>query len=560
MPIPAHSPEFARLATRWLDGSATPVEAAQLWECIGTDPACAREFAEQSRFELLLQDTLREQRREQGITAGARQKTRQYHRRTAGRQVLAVAAVVIATGFLVWLAWPAHTTTSTDVAHSPTPPVVRPLQTAPRRTTVLVTRQEGSGPAGAVKVPLRSQLDVFFLTGVNVDKMPLKQALKLLEEQLRELNFASNADLAALRIRLPAGAGNEPVTFHSGSISFLKAARALAGLAGYDVDADETGMTLVARTEGNPNRSQSRSVAELLARLGNPADASRSRLAEMLDDARALGLRFNLNADGTVTGLNATAGDFDALAILAQSRDQVRAMPPLRFYVKTSRSGPGAQDRIISGDEAAQLQADFIAAAGPNLPPAVTVPIQETSGTDQAPPGKLLVMATPVGTDRIALNVIPPEGGPVSLSSSNPAEPGASDPLRAIVSRHPPDVLQFQTSLPEILNLTPAAAPQSKSLASLPSGTSPPQTFGAPAADPSQFIATNVGSTALAIPGTTLTALAPTYSHGNAVSGTGALGVIPPLAISNNSSTPAGAVSNNTATLNLIIVPTTSNP
>ena len=87
MPLDAQSPEFARLATCWLDGSATAEEAALLWQSVAEDPACAREFAAQARFELLLQDTLRERAREQGIAAGARQEAARHHGRVARRRM-----------------------------------------------------------------------------------------------------------------------------------------------------------------------------------------------------------------------------------------------------------------------------------------------------------------------------------------------------------------------------------------------------------------------------------------------------------------------------------------
>ena len=106
MPLHPQSPEFARLATRWLDGSATAAEAALLWQNIGADAACAREFAEQARFDLLLQDTLRERQKEQQIAVGARQQVVRNQRKVAWRRTAAVAAVVLALGFLVWLVLP----------------------------------------------------------------------------------------------------------------------------------------------------------------------------------------------------------------------------------------------------------------------------------------------------------------------------------------------------------------------------------------------------------------------------------------------------------------------
>ncbi|MDB6140276.1 MAG: hypothetical protein JWO94_3348 [Verrucomicrobiaceae bacterium] len=461
MPVPAHSPEFARLATRWLDGSARAAEAVELWQSIRTDPECAKEFAQQARFDLLLQDTLREHLREHGITAVARQHAGHHRRRVATRRVLAAAAVLTVVGFLLWQVQPRH-----EVAQGIPPsslPVSHTSGGKVRRTTMLMARQNTAIPSTNTSTdPLRMRLDHFFLAKVDLDKVPLKQALKYLEDQLRELNFANSADLAALHVLLPAGAGSQLVTFHSGSISFFKAVRALAGLAGYDLEASDASVALVARDGSNPGREESKSVSDLIAQFGGTADPGRNRLAELLNDARSLGLQVDAitNGNGSITTLRATPGQFEALALLAQSRDQIRAMPPLQFYLQAGRSPPGAQDQILTGTDAERAWADFFLSAGQTLPAPITVPLLESTGDDTFAPAGITIGATPVGADRIYLNVTP--GGAEenlsqpdhrsSLAAGNPT----NDPVVAVI----PDprlgmtpVIQMQFSAPSISNL-----------------------------------------------------------------------------------------------------------
>lgn len=431
MPLPANSPEFVRLATRWLDGTATAVEARQLWESVMSDVACAREFADQARFELLLQDTLRERLREQGIVAGARQQTVKYQRRTTMRRVLAVAAVAAMAGYLLWLILPADRSLPVpETAQVPSPaPVPRPP--APHSTMVLMARQDPAKPAADTPPdPLNKQLDQFFLTGVDLDKVPLNRALKQLEDQLRELNFANKAELAALHVLLPPGAGTQPVTFHSGSISFLKAVRALAALAGYDVNADDTSVSLLARSDGNPLRQESRSLNALLAQLGVTPDPTRSRLMELFNDARSLGLPLDtgLDENGNIVALRATPGQFEALALMAQSRDQIRGMPPMVFYMRASHSQPGTQNHIFTGPEAERERAEFDLATGANRPVPIIVPLQEFVPSDAMPQGVIMVVATPVGGDKVYL----------SVNSSTKKEPPPQDPQQHLAAVPPP--------------------------------------------------------------------------------------------------------------------------
>ena len=438
MPIDAQSPEFARLATRWLEGSATLVDAAKLWDAIKTDPACAREFASQARFELLLQDTLRERQREIKIVNGARQQATRHYRRVATRRVLAAAAIVLAVGLVVRWVMPTSsrepvTTLVAETQPKPVPKPSGPILTQPHTglTTLLVQGSKEHGDEVA-KEPLKKRLDDFFLIGVHFDKVPLREALKQLEDQLRELNYANSAELAALRVKLMPGAGDQLVTFHSGSISFLKAARALASLAGFDMDVSDTGVSLIAKADGLPEVEKSHNLGQLAQSMGTTTDSSRSRLAELINDARGLGLRFDISKEGNITNLYATPGELIALALLAQSRDQIRALPPLQFYVHATRGGP--PDRVVTGAEADRIRADYLSSAGPN-PQVITVPMMETNPPmSSTVPGEFVVGATPVGENYRQItftpqtdSLIPLANNPTSLIPPNVAW-GATSP------------------------------------------------------------------------------------------------------------------------------------
>ena len=475
MPIDPQSPEFARLAARWLDGSATLAEAAQLWESVKADPACAREFAGQARFELLLQDTLAERARERGINASAQRESSRRYQRTQRNRALAVAAAVIAAGFALWLIQPNTTPTVAESGphvELPLPPTSsppHPTEAHSRRTTILVARETKSANQPAT-VSLKKHLDDFFLTEVNLEKVPLRQALKLMEDQLRELNFSNSQELAALRVRLPQGAGDEVVSFHSGGISFLKAIRAIGSLAGYDLDVDDTSLALVARANPGPMKEQSHSLESLASLLGTPEDPTRNRMAELIGDARSLGLHFDLNKDGTPTHLYATPGELEALSILAQSRDQIRSMPPLQFYVRATRGGSNP-DRIVTGTEADRIRAEYLRTAGPN-PPVISLPMLESNYNLGSPQkGDVVMSAGPVGDQRYIVfaptdvqqnQVESGIAGSIPASTASLRQQQPSIPTLAIIK--PPDVLQFSIS----------AQPQQPSVAFTVPGPSKP--------------------------------------------------------------------------------------
>ncbi|HYF35811.1 MAG TPA: hypothetical protein VD994_11005, partial [Prosthecobacter sp.] len=173
MPLDASSPEFARLATAWLEGTATAEEAAQLWQAVAEDEACAREFSAAARFEALMAETLRERAGEKeflremsgsAATVVAKAPPRRLYN-TSFLRPLAMAAAFAVLGSMAWLLWPR--TEAFQIADSP-PPKPKPPAAAVREPGPPVKRLAAVAPtaqeaASAADVPLPERLDRFFL-------------------------------------------------------------------------------------------------------------------------------------------------------------------------------------------------------------------------------------------------------------------------------------------------------------------------------------------------------------------------------------------------------------
>ncbi len=425
MPSPSHSTDFADLATRWLDGIATPEEAARLWASIKGNPDHARAFAEMARFELLLESTSQAAAREALVCAVADEKTaRHKHRRQVVRAIKMAAGFVLF-GSVIWMLWPqgkpspdlAATTASSKRASS------APVKVSPKRERVLIapSASVAATPAKAAKPrPLPQHLDEFFLTSVRLDKVRLGDAVRQMEEQLRALNFARAAQLDQLRVVLPASAMNREVSFQSGAISFLKALRAVAALAGCEVMATDTSVVLNTREDGLDRIEQRKTARSLLAADGL---GRHTHLAELLEDAQALGM---VSDDGVQETLRGTRAQFEALALMADSRHQVRALPDLSFLAYLAPAKPNDTSRVLTADEASeQARAAPATAAIIRVDPGSTVP---TSA--QAANADLLITAVPAG-DGTQLTISPNINAPTN--SNVPQELSKQLPIDVIL-------------------------------------------------------------------------------------------------------------------------------
>ncbi len=344
MPLAADSPEFHRLTTRWLDDLATPAEAAALWLAVRDDAACAAEFCRQTKFELLLEDTLHRSGAELAV---ARQADK-YQRRARIVRVARIAAVVAVLGVVVWMIVPRQAAMHEVASSKPAKPAALP-PTVPetRRTlspTTLFVPARAEAKAAAARLALPARMDAFFLASANIDRMPLWDAIATLEAQMRALNLQHAPELNALHIVIPAAAANREVTFVSGPISFLKAVRAVAALAGLDVRADDAGIALVLPAV-QPSREPSTQSADAL--LAEAKDA-RSAISDVLNDARALGM----NIDVRTRLITGTPAQFAALREMSEARAQIHSLPPQPLLIFAMHTDKPAPDKVLSDKEA----------------------------------------------------------------------------------------------------------------------------------------------------------------------------------------------------------------
>ena len=401
MSSPPPSADFADLATRWLDGIATPDEASRLWAAIKGNPENARAFAEMARFELLLESTSQSVAREAIVCAVADEKTARHQHRRKMIRAAKLAAGFVLFGSIIWMLWPQGNPSSDIAATTPQSKPVSSTQVnvQPNRDRVLIAPPatiSATATTAAKPRPLPQHLDAFFLTSVQLDKMRLQDAVRQMEAQLRALNFGRTSQLDQLRVVLPASAMYREVSFKSGAISFMKALRAVAALAGCEVLATDTSVVLNTRNDGLDQIEQRKATRSLLAADGL---GRHIHLAELLEDARALGM---VSDDGDQDTLRGTNAQFAALALMADSRHQVRTLPDLSFFAYLAPAKPNDTSRVLTAEEAREkAKAAPATAAVIRVDPGSTVP---TSA--QAANADLLITAVPAG-DGTQLTISP---------------------------------------------------------------------------------------------------------------------------------------------------------
>jgi hypothetical protein len=419
------SADFADLATRWLDGIATPDEAARLWAAIKANPENARAFAELARFELLLESTSQSVAREAIVCAVADEKTARYQHRRKMVRTAKLAAGFVLFGSIIWMLWPQGNPPSDIAATTSQSKPVSSTQgkVQSKRDRVLIAPPAtiaATATTAAKPRPLPQHLDEFFLTSVQLDKVLLQDAVRQMEAQLRALNFGRTSQLDQLRVVLPASAMNREVSFKSGAISFMKALRAVAALAGCEVLATDTSVVLNTRKDGLHQIEQRKTTRSLLAADGL---GRHTQLAELLEDARALGIVSDDDDEDTLRGTNA---QFEALALMADSRHQVRALPDLSFFAYLSPAKPNDTSRVLTAEEASEkAKAAPASAAVIRVDPGSTIP---TSA--QAANADLLITAVPAG-DGTQLTISPNFNAPTH--STVPSELSKQLPIDIIL-------------------------------------------------------------------------------------------------------------------------------
>ncbi|MBV6499052.1 MAG: hypothetical protein CJBNEKGG_01502 [Prosthecobacter sp.] len=369
MSLPADSAEFARLLDRWMDATLTDEEADLLWRCVREHPECAAEFAAAARFEGLLADTIKAR----DVEAEARKVLAVSPRQTGplsaalapasvkkpgvSMRAFAWAAVLVATGVIVALLWPENLQRGVQVgqqkARKPVAPVaVEPLP-PPRASLQLPPIENvtaGLNAPAAVEPTLVERLDLFFIRGVSLDQVPLGQAMAELRQALVEKDSLKTLPVERLRVTVPAGALGRRVTFFSGPISYLKAVRAVAALAGCDVEVDDLTIALILQPGIFPQVVEKRVLTDLLAgRIssgGVPMVEDPDRMVLLWEDAASLGIP--MAADGTA---QLSRGQWEALRLLTDMRDQVGLMPMPTFAVYAVPQDAAPPDGVITPEQ-----------------------------------------------------------------------------------------------------------------------------------------------------------------------------------------------------------------
>lgn len=398
MMIPDSS-EFARLVTAWIEETATADEAAQLWRAIAESPECALEFAAAMRFESLLAATVKQRlvetaaltdlggvmapdstaAKKSGVIGGSKQ-----------RVALQIAAVVAVLGIAAWLMSPTVDASKSSpegrakIASKPKP-VLEGAADVPLgigvRPLAEVTKPAKSPATETDQRPFTERLDAFFLGGVSLNQVPLREALGILQGLVQELNFRNDGDLAKLRVTVPSAAAGRRVTFHSGSIAFLKAVRAVAALGGTDVTVDGTTITLTLQRGIFPQVPERRDLMSLLAGRvtvnGTVAANDAVRVQALINDAAALGIAVDPSLPLDQQDLPPiTRGQWDALVALTDSRAQLDLYPVPNFEIYVSETTSTEATRLVDPPEMDQLRRD--------LEPTATVPATMDIGAPQA--------------------------------------------------------------------------------------------------------------------------------------------------------------------------------
>ena len=371
----ADSSEFADLVTRWLDETATADEAAQLWIYVSKCPDCARELAAASRFDAMLGDTVRarnveaEARHLLATTPRATKTTTlKKHAYTAPSQAsikwFAVAAALVVLGLITAMLWPEDADESPRVVQEKAAPIAQPTVKESRSLIAHAPDPKLDLPvtpgAATAEAPLTDRLDRFFLHSVSLDQVPLSQALGLLQGHLKQTDYMKTLDLTKLRIHVPTGASARRVTFHSGAIPFLKAVRAVAALAGCELLVSEPEITLTMQNGIFPHLAEKRTLSDILAgRLNANGSAmvdDANRLAGLWEDAVTLGIA--VNEDGSAA---LSRGQWEALRMMSDSRDQVGRIPMPAFAIYVVPTDTLAQNRALTPEEIAAFQRSILA-------------------------------------------------------------------------------------------------------------------------------------------------------------------------------------------------------
>ncbi len=374
MKTPLDMREFARLNQLWLDGRATAEEAAQHWQMVAEHEECARELAAAARFEALLEKKLSEAGEEMkaaGVLATASVSVRREEakRVTNWRKVvrpMAKVAALIAVGGLLWWVlgregWDSRPKQEV-VARRVRVPEVRPKGVLPVEREAKPEVVSGVVAAGASEWTvdsLRTWLSGYFLRGVDLKQVPLKEALGRLQADMMAVNFMGAEVVGRLRVTVSADAAGRRVSLKTGSISFLKAIEALAMQAGCEVEVGDLLLALESKAQPFPQPTARHDLREVLAGrfdANGVSEADRPDLmAKVWEDAVAQGF---VAADAVGGGpVRLTQGQVDTLRGLAEARGQVEQLPAQQYQMRLVAGGAFAPGQVLNEGEVKQILA-----------------------------------------------------------------------------------------------------------------------------------------------------------------------------------------------------------
>ena len=424
---------------RWLEQTATAEEEAQLWQWVSESRTCARELAAASRFHGMLAETIKardiedEARRQLALTPRSHETTRALPRvevkaGLSSWRPFALAAAIALVGMLSVLYWPTSPphpwVGQSPVSLRPSAPERTPV--APVRPVPALTTKGLAGQPHLKTSPMTliEQLDGFFIGPLSIDALPLGQAMGLLRQLLEEKETEGRVRLTSLHITVPAGAMARRVSFHTQTpLPFLKAVRAIAALAGCDVQAAGETIAIILHPSIFPLAVEKKKITDLLVgrvgRDGTPLQQDPLRLQALMDDAAMLGI-VPAN-DGTAM---LSSGQWAALLQLMDSRDYLNNLPLPTFavYNLPADQAPLTGAGVLSPEQAEDFIEDMTRIG--RRPDQIIIP-----RADAADP-TLPIVLIPDGTEiRIALNASPlPQDQPTTPLVANNSPRQISDP------------------------------------------------------------------------------------------------------------------------------------
>lgn len=253
--------------------------------------------------------------------------------------------------------------------------------------------------AFAVKGPVRDLLSRFYLNDLVLERVPLQKAAGLLMERLRTDDAQARELLPRLRIVVPTAAASRLVSFRAGAMPFLSALESVAALTGCELrQTSETTLELAPDGQRWPQTAARADLLDFLDGLvnedGTAAWQDETRLAELVVDARSLGIELDLEQpEWHMAPL--TPGQRQALKTMTDAREALRQLPLPEYELRLAETVPAAPvgSSVPPGTGPAAAPApsaqpasatEGAASGGPEAPARPQVPVMRAADARQA--------------------------------------------------------------------------------------------------------------------------------------------------------------------------------